>query len=275
MKTRIWFSLVFFAVFLSCQNTQNRENVDVDSLSTSRNKAVNEVKKIVYPMPTPFEISRMLKDAKAPYILDVLNFSKNVASYFTEKSRALNLGVYGADLSYAATYNKTKETEEFFKVSKELTDEIGISTAFSRTLLERVENNINQKDSLHKIITDSYYDTFEFLNDNGKGAISILIITGGWVEGLYLALQVSDVAQGNAEILAGIAQQKSVLNSLLRLLDMYAANRDIIDVKQDILKLKKEFEDVLPEKSSAISREKLVRLMQITGEVRKKIIQMR
>ena len=59
-----------------------------------------------YPLPTAFEITNMLNEAGAPYILSISNPASNAGNYFTQVEKAINLGVYGADLSYASTYDE-------------------------------------------------------------------------------------------------------------------------------------------------------------------------
>ena len=62
-----------------------------------------------YPIPTSFEVTKMLQDASASYDDAVTNSPANVDKYETEWQKALNLGVYGADLSFASTFDKKGE----------------------------------------------------------------------------------------------------------------------------------------------------------------------
>jgi hypothetical protein len=75
----------------------------------------------------------------------------------------LNLGVYGADLSYAGTYEMNQEIMKYLQVSKQLIEELNISTSFNRGFVERVERNLEDKDSLINIVSESFNDTYVFL----------------------------------------------------------------------------------------------------------------
>ena len=159
---------------------------------------------------------------------------ENVDKYFTEAGKALNLGVYGADLSYASTYNKTQETTNFFVCTKKILEGLNIETPFNEKLAENIEKNIDNSEILHEILTTSFHDTFEFLNENGKGAVSIMILAGGWIESLYLSTELAMLTDNNTEILAGIANQKNALKTLMPLLKIYESNESVNGVLADL-----------------------------------------
>lgn len=190
----------------------------------------DQAEKLVYPLPTPLEITNMLNKAGASYILDLSNKPDNVDKYFTEASKALNLGIYGADLSYSATYNKSQETMNFFVCTKKLRDGMDIQTPQNEDLSSRIERNIENKDSLYEILTGSFKSTFEYLNDNGKGAISVMVLAGGWIEGIYISTELALLTENNAEIMQGIADQKESLVRLSKLMETYKDNQNVAEV---------------------------------------------
>jgi hypothetical protein len=213
----------------------------------------------------------MLNGAGAGYIFNVSNPVENVDRYFTEKQKALNLGVYGADLSYASTYNKSKETQFFLTCTQQLTIDLGINSALNQGLIERVEANINNKDSLHNIISESFYDTFDYLNKNGKGSISVLILAGGWIEGMYLSTQLAIITKNNPDILRGIGEQKDTLEKLLTILRNYKDDPNVTDFILDLEKIDASFQghDV----STIITVKRFDNLCGIIDEVRSSIVE--
>ncbi len=172
-----------------------------------------------YPIPTSVEVVEMLQRAGAPYILGISNSAANVDRYFTEKKKALNLGVYGADLSYAGTYEMNQEIMKYLQVCKRLIDELNISTSFNQGFVQRVERNLENKDSLINIVSESFYDTYVFLTDNQRDDLALLVMTGSWIEGIYLTSQISIGARDNSEITDIILRQSDPLERLLALLD--------------------------------------------------------
>ncbi len=172
-----------------------------------------------YPIPTSVEVVEMLQRAGAPYILGISNSASNVDRYFTEKKKALNLGVYGADLSYAGTYEMNQEIMKYLQVCKRLIDELNISTSFNQGFVQRVERNLENKDSLINIVSESFYDTYVFLTDNQRDDLALLVMTGSWIEGIYLTSQIAIGARDNSEITDIILRQSDPLERLLALLD--------------------------------------------------------
>lgn len=235
------------SIIIGCQDDPksidpNNENIDTTSFKDQ--DVVKKVEKVFYTLPSPFEMSQMLKRAGASYIVDILNPPQNVHKYNTERSKALNLGVYGADLSYASIYDQTQETMLFLSSSQELSDGLGISSAFKKNLIDRVEANIDNRDSLLQIISDSFYDTDEFLKQNERPSTAVLILVGGWIEGLYIATQLAIITKNNEEVIQRIADQKYSLENVFGLIEVYKDNSNIKDLYQDMMELKAIYENV-------------------------------
>jgi hypothetical protein len=222
---------------IACSNAGNNDdesNLRVDT-SDIADTAVN---KLTYPLPTPLEITHLLNKAGAIYNYNFSNSNKNVDKYFTEGSRALNLGIYGSDLSYSASYNKSQETMDYYLCTKKLQDAMDIQTPYHQSVSERIENNIDNQDSLYSILTSSFKNTFEYLNDNGKGSISALILAGGWIEGLYISCKLAEVSTDNAGIYQAIASQKETLGILIKLLETYKDHQKVAEISDDLQKIK-------------------------------------
>jgi len=195
----------------------------------SKDEVVKEISD--YPLPTSFEVTRLLIESGAGYILDLCNKTENVSKYISLKSKALNLGIYGADLSYAATYNQTQETMQFLETTSTLIDELQITTAFNETLVDRVEANIDNVDSLISIISDSFYDSYKYLQENKQDKISLLVLAGSWIEALYITTQITLTTAGkNQKIVDIISDQKSSLSKLLDIMGPVKDDQIIRDV---------------------------------------------
>ncbi|MDD2196765.1 MAG: hypothetical protein PHE03_09130 [Bacteroidales bacterium] len=221
------------------------KQAETETTDTTKEEAFKDITK--YPIPTAFEVIKMLDKAGASYILSLNNPVENVDKYFTEKSKALNLGVYGADLSYASTYQMKQETMNYLNVSKKLIDDLQISTAFNKDLANRVEENIDNKDELIKIITDSFYDTYEFLLNEEKDNVSLLVMCGSWIEGLYITTQIAVTSQNNTDFMTIIANQKEPLTKLYELMQPFAEEDVIAEMMETLNPLKTIFDDVKDE----------------------------
>jgi PBP1b-binding outer membrane lipoprotein LpoB len=240
---------------------------DAEETHVTKEEAFKSVTK--YPLPTAFEVTKMLNKAGASYILSLNNPVENVDKYFTEKSKALNLGIYGANLSYASTYQMKQETMNYLKVSKRLIDELQITTAFNKQFADRIEANIDNKDSLIHIISDSFYDTYDFLNQNGKDNISLLVMAGSWIEGLYITTQIAIISKNNEDFMKIIANQKDPLNKLLELMEPASTDSGVTEVKEMLKPLHEAFKKVEGEE---LTTEQFNEISDAVAKVRAEII---
>ncbi|NVO08475.1 MAG: hypothetical protein HXX16_00805 [Bacteroidales bacterium] len=234
--------VVMFVAGCRGKQAKDAENTSV----TQKEKTFKSVTK--YPIPTAFEVIKLLNNAGASYILSLSNPIENVDKYIPAKSKALNLGIYGADLSYASTYQMKQETMNYLKVSKKLIDELQITSAFNVEFAQRIDKNIDNKDSLIHIISDSFYDTYEFLVNNGKDNTSLLVMAGSWVEGLYITSQIAIISKNNDDMLKIVANQKDPLNKLIELMKPYTNDKDISEVAEALKPLSSIFATVGTEK---------------------------
>ena len=197
-----------------------------------------------YPLPTAYEVTNLINRSGAAYVIGITNPAAKVESYLTETDKAVNLGIYGADLAYVTTYNMKQETMDYLKVLKLLVDELHVSSNFNTELARKVENNIDNKDSLINIISQSFYDTYSFLINNGKDDISVLVLAGTWVEGLYLTAMAATTSVRSADMLQIVANQKSSLATLVALLDKHSDAADVAQMRRVLEPIIREYDKV-------------------------------
>jgi hypothetical protein len=263
--------IVFIVLLTSCRSKTTGEDtaIEKERFQPMVKEAIEqEVEEFISPLPSSFEITQMLNDIGISYILGLSNPVSNVDRYFTERSKALNLGIYGADLAYASTYHMKQEVMLYLEATKKLTDELQISSAFNETLVESIEKQLDDKEELIQIITDSFDETYDFLNRNGKASLSLLVVSGSWIEGLFLTTHVSANVYHNYEIVKIIHGQKEPLEKLINVLEEYQEEQIIREFIDDLTPLKEVYdsiEDTLTEEqvnaiSSAVEtlREKIV-----------------
>lgn len=209
-----------------------------------------------YPIPTSFEIIKMINEAGASYIFTLSNATDRVDHYITSKDKAVNLGVYGTDLSYASTYGMKQETMLYLESSKRLIDEMGITTAFNVNYAQRIEDNMDEKDSLIAIISDSFYDTWSYLTTNEKNKQAILVVSGSWIEGLYITTQIAITARDRTPFLEIIARQKNSLHKLLEVVETVKEDADLTGIYSGLMELNAIYEgigdDLTPEQLEQI-----------------------
>ncbi len=271
-STTVWgvasllISVVF--VFASC-NSGAKQNQKSDAVQIEKTKVENEVREFVYPLPTSYEIVEMLNKIEAAYIFDLSNSPENASKYITEKQQALNLGIYGGDLSYASTYNQKQETIDFIDASRKLLEGLDLQGAVSEDLPEQIEANEDNKEALVELITDSFYDTYDFLQRNNRAPVSALVMTGAWVEGLYIATHISGETFNSKEMIEIVLKQKDPLVKLMEILSEYKDDQSIAETINDLSTMAAIYAEI---ESSAITQEQMIKIAEESLTLRNKFV---
>ncbi len=146
------------------------------------------IKNLVFNIPSPSEIPYLLQATGAEFNQSLLNDRKKADSYGSRGDKAaLNLGVYTTDIGYLSSYDKTQEAIEYLNASKKLADNLGVIGTFDTEILKSFESNIGNKDSLASILDRAVKSTDKYLKDDSKNRLAALLLTGSFVEGLYIS----------------------------------------------------------------------------------------
>ncbi len=226
--------LFLSSLLIACSNESAIEEAVVSHspvISELTPERVERAQEVFYTIPSPMETADLFLSKGIEYRAGITNSAENVNNYATSGEKALNLGVYGADLSCANVFDQSQESMIYINCAKKLSDGLNVSTAFNVATIERIENSVNNRDSLMVIIDDAFKIIEGHLNESGQDYLSALIMTGGWIEGLYLGTKVLDKEDPDPELMRQIAAQKSSLVSLMDLLITYE-NIAVIDVVQ-------------------------------------------
>jgi hypothetical protein len=160
---------------------------------------------------------------------------ENVSNYTTNRSMALNLGIYTTDLSFASLFEQTQTTINYMSNAKKLAEGLGILDAIDNNTIKKLEENINNKEVIMDIISETFMASSSFLKENDRAAIASVVLVGGWVEGLYIATQLikTDKMTDNP-LVKRIVDQKLSLEIVLKLLNEYKDDKDVADVLKDM-----------------------------------------
>lgn len=279
MKTRtcklLGILLLCTVLQLSCTSISKKENADSKTIAEkviSNQDIKPEIEKILYEFPTPFEVTLMLNNAKASFIFDLTNPVENAEKYMTEKKQALNLGVYSADLSYAAAYNRSDEMVKLMECTSKLCDELGISGIYNQNLLEIVKENASNQDSLVKILTNVFDETKKYLSKSDRDQVTLLIASGGFIESLYLTANLNVLAGNNSEIASILFSQKENLDNLFNLMDAFSYDNEIESLKTELLAVKDFYASNALMENKTITDEKSEELKSILEKIRDGIV---
>ncbi len=198
---------------------------------------------IIDNISSPVEMAALLKSTGVPFSQKLLASTDRIDDLNTNFKQALNLGVYGCDLGYLNMYEKTGSVINNMTSIKKLANELRIGQFFDFNTIKRLATNNENLDSLMYISVSSFNHMDEYLRKANRSNISSLIVTGMWVEGMYLAAQVAKEVP-NEHIIDRIATQKLVLNDLILILKNYKGDSNFAELVKDIELIKKEYEGV-------------------------------
>jgi hypothetical protein len=233
-----------------------QDTLQVQPVDSTAKARAERTMNIFHNIPSPMETAALLKKAGAEYDRTILNDVKNVDNYTAASKQALNLGIYGADLSYASVYNNTQESMLYTSCAQKLAKKLDVNNAFNEQVVDRLEKNRNDRDSLLNIISETYWQVDAYLKENQRDNISVLMVAGGWVEGLYIATRVA-AAHNTPELRQRIAEQRLPLTDLLELAKTYSPDDPAVSsVQKDLEKLDSLYSAVVvPTGSSTVTQE--------------------
>ena len=271
--------LLISAFWLSCAEEAGQHSGGTDQVMEEEKSEVNEVdskrallvESIIRSSPTVSETSEIFAVMGSNYNREYINDIKNVDNYSTLKDMGINLGVYLSDLGYITTFEQSQEVIFYMNCAKKMAEGIGVSEVFDEGTVERMEMNINDKDSIMDIISHLYWKTDAFLKELDRENISALIICGGWIEGMHIGGRILNDDFDSDIVYARYKDQESNLKKILRLLDTFENDENIDYFRNKLGEIQMDY-DSLPKqeivvKTNDVTNKEKEILLEITKKV--------
>lgn len=199
----------------------------------------------LFTLPSPYQATFSIKNNDIEFHKSLLNPAGNVSNYTTNFQQALNMGIYGTDLGYLNIYDQIPSVISYFTVIKKLSKELGLENALQINIIDRIEKNINNQDSLLVLITSTYRQFDYYLKTNNRKDIGALILTGGWIESIYILSQ-SAVESNDRQIINRLGEQKHPLDNLIEILSpYYYQSKDFAELIDILVDLAYEFDGII------------------------------
>jgi len=217
------------SVLSSCKNRAEKKVLDQkDQIELNQVQSLeNEIEKNVYPLPTSAEVINMLSELEVGYMLGIANPVGNARKYLTSSSKAINMGAYGADLSYATLYNIQQEVLNYLDAIRSLANELHMAQIYDETLYDRILKNFDNRNELVNILTEAFNNTYAYLSENDQQSLALLVVGGAWVEGMYLTTHVSEAAYQVAGISRVLIEQKESFDLFIDITKPYLEDLNI------------------------------------------------
>ncbi len=244
----ILLTVIVLVLFLSGCNSCKKEKVDT-SESEEAIRIKDSLNEVIYVLPSPNEILAEIFMDKIEINPSFVNPYTNAKNYLDTRNQAVNLGVYIADFAYLS-YSIENTTElEYLKVIKKLSENVNIYGLMGNKTMERIQNNLTDKDSLNKISQELYYKISNNLESSNRENIFTLISTGAIVESLYLSVMLVDDFEEYKEIIEKMYEQKFVFDNFYEYAQLYADDPYVKLIIDQIEVLKQTFDQINREES--------------------------
>ena len=248
MKIGVFAIFITILLSVSCkQGGENNSGVSFDSIDLSdRSNILRELDTIgagipiFYNMYLSVELSSLFEATGAIFTKEILNPTDKTSEYLTSYRKAMNLGIFAVDLSYARVFEQYEVAGRYFSAMQNLSEKLGIPTTYVENTAHRLEKNLTNKDSLIAIANEVYYDTEEYLKENERFATASVIILGGWIEAIYIGTHVA-IESRSADIIERLVDQKYSLNNLLIMLSDYQEIEAVAEYLEKLEKLRIKF----------------------------------
>lgn len=200
---------------------------------------------VLQRIPAPLEISVLLKESGKKYNSSYLNSPDNTSKYNSNYKKALNLGVYGTDLGYTNIYEQNNDGVKYMGSIKSLADGLNIGQFFDIETIGRLATNSKNLDSLLLITTQNFNSINHYLQTQDRSNLSVLFLTGGWIEALHILCEVAAANPTNKELQETIGEQKIILENIMLLLSFYKdTDPNMAALLTDVEELKKAYDKV-------------------------------
>jgi hypothetical protein len=229
MKNKFLLPSLFIGALYAMAITSCQQNTKPASTTNSIDTLSNKVVKKAAPpdstdnviLPSPLQIGSIFKNAGLTYMPGLTNSVKDVSQYTSTYSEALNMGIYGADLSYCVLNKQTQDALGYLKTLRTLADKLGFGNIFeSNSLAKRFEANLNSEDSLTSIIADLQMEADTYLTTNRQKYVSAITFAGAWIESMYVGSRVYAEKKSD-KVSSRISEQMNILHNLIKTMSGY------------------------------------------------------
>jgi len=241
------------AILISCGGEKKQaqdESADFDAAKESLKKNIEGV---IVHIPSPAELPYLLQATGADFNASLINSKESADKYMsTFDKAAMNLGIYAADIGYLSSYEQTQEALDYLQVAKKLADHLGVVDAVDQVVMERFEKNIDEKDSLYKIINGAIENVDQYLKTEARNRVAALVTTGSFIEGLYVSTELvrtypKDLLPDDARnliltpVIRIILDQEKSVGELIKLIESLPEDKLTGQIKKDLVTLQNDY----------------------------------
>ncbi len=241
-------SISLSAILWSCGDKPAEETVETAVVETPKDTTpvtVNEDTKFKFDfaianIPSPVESINELSNWGVEYNNTLLVDPKKPMNSANEFYKALALGVYNIDMSYAMVNNKGEDVLKYMKTVVTTSDALGLKSAIDQMVGKRAEKNLSNKDSLLRIVDEIYVKSDSYLRTNERVYTASAVFAGSWIESLYLSCKMTESMTDEAtkeKAYKHLWDQRFYLKNLTELLNDYKDKKECAALNEELKKI--------------------------------------
>jgi hypothetical protein len=191
-------------------------------------------------IPSPVGSINELSNWGVDYNNMLLVDPKKPLTASNEFSKAVALGIYNIDMSYAMVNNKGEDVLKFMKTVVTTSDALGLKGAVDQMVGKRAEKNLSNKDSLLVILDEIFVKSDSYLRTNERVYTASAVFAGSWVESLYLTCKVTESitdAAAKEKAHKHLWDQRFYLKNLTDLLNDYKDKKECVALNDELKKI--------------------------------------
>lgn len=208
-------------LLFSCQpKPQNPNPVPLDSLGSNkdivskRRFQKEEISKVLREFPSSYKLVLLFARESRKKPSENFSTAKAIESYPSDFEKNLALGIYQADLAFAAAWGNKKEFIHYFDAVNQFSQTLKLPLLMDKDIRDSI-SKVSGNDTLLNIYQSLFIEQDLKLKTQIEQETAIITVTSSWVESMYLGAKMLDEkTEGYREI---IAEQKENLDQLLQL----------------------------------------------------------
>lgn len=245
MIKKFSYILILFLLITSCK-VKPKEDLSVLGVELEQGNlkiSGQAMDEIIENISSPIEMANIVKDLGVPFSSRYLSSLDNIDNHSSGFKMAYKLGILGADLGYLNVYKKTGTSVSYLAAISKISDGLKINQFFDFNTMKRLATSNSDIDSLMYITLHSFNQMDDHLRVTDRSNLSALMVTGVWIEGMYLTTQVVK-EKPDTSLAQYIGEQKVILNDILLVLKNYERDPQFAELIKDLELIKADFDYV-------------------------------
>jgi hypothetical protein len=208
--------VVALMLVFACQSGKKGSPVLIEDVDESGSmEGVETLSQVYHLYPSPAEMLSIIDMTEASFESSLLNPVERADKYLDSKSKSTNLGVYMADLAYAALFGRHEEALDLLETVKSLSEEININEAVDESMIDKARENVDFLDSLYNISNDAFINILAYCEKNERSNTVVMISAGAFIESLFFAVNMIDDYGTAHLLLQHLADQKFTIDNFM------------------------------------------------------------